>query len=138
MFGREEDTIVRRAVRPMMTNVEFRLSLLEICECLRISRRRFERLFLRETGRSPAATYLDIRLQVARDQLFYSNNPVAHIAEVTGFQSDAHFCRAFRKRFGDSPSRVRQNFRCDQRSKFYPIGTSLTERDLTRTAGDAR
>jgi AraC family carnitine catabolism transcriptional activator len=134
-YGRDEDTIVRRAVRLMMTNVEFRLSLVEICERLRISRRRLERTFLRETGQSPAATYLDIRLEVARDQLFYSSNPVGHIAEVTGFQSDAHFCRAFRKRFGDSPTRVRQNFQRDQRSRFYPTGTTLMERGINKAAG---
>ena len=128
--GHDEDTIVRRAVHLMMAHVQFRLSLGEICEHLSISRRRLERTFLRETGRSPAATYLDIRLQVARDQLFYSSNPVAYIAEVTGFQSDAHFCRTFRKRFGESPTRVRRSFQGDQRSRFYPTGMRLVERAL--------
>jgi transcriptional regulator GlxA family with amidase domain len=124
----DEETIVRRAIRLMTAHVEFRLGLDEICERLSISRRRLERTFLKETGRSPAATYLDIRLQVAREQLFYSSNAIAHIAEVTGFQSDAHFCRAFRKRFGASPTRVRRTFQGDQRSRFYPAGTRLIER----------
>ena len=75
----------------------------------------------------PAAAYLDIRLQVARDQLFYTANSISHVAEVTGFQSDAHFCRAFRKRFAASPSTMRRNFQGDQRSKYHPAGTRLIE-----------
>jgi AraC family carnitine catabolism transcriptional activator len=125
--GLDEHTILHRAIRLMTEHIEFRLPLEEICETLQISRRRLERTFLKQTGRSPAAAYLDFRLQVAREQLFYSNNPILHIAEVTGFQSDAHFCRAFRKRYGASPSAVRRSFQGEQRSKYYPAGTRLIE-----------
>jgi len=121
----DKQTVLRRAVRMMTEHIEFRVDLSELCASLQISRRRLERMFLKETGRSPAATYLDIRLEAARDQLFYSSNSIGHIAEVTGFQSDAHFCRAFRKRFGAPPSMVRRNFQADRRSKYYPAGTRL-------------
>ena len=123
--GLDAQTILRRALRLMNENVQFRIELSALCASLQISRRRLERMFLKETGRSPAATYLDIRLEAARDQLFYSGNSIAHIAEVTGFQSDAHFCRAFRRRFGAAPSMVRRNFQADQRSRYYPAGIRL-------------
>jgi AraC family carnitine catabolism transcriptional activator len=123
--GLDDHTILRRALRLMNENIEFRIRLSEICTNLQISRRRLERMFLKGTGRSPAATYLDIRLQAARDQLFYSGNSIAHIAEVTGFQSDAHFCRAFRRRFGAAPSMIRRSFQADQRSRYYPAGARL-------------
>jgi AraC family carnitine catabolism transcriptional activator len=123
--GLDEQTILRRALRLMNENIQFRIELSEICANLEISRRRLERMFLKETGRSPAATYLDIRLEAARDQLFYSGNSIAHIAEVTGFQSDAHFCRAFRRRFGAAPSMLRRSFQADQRSRYYPAGARL-------------
>ena len=124
-LGLDEQTILRRALRMMNENIRFRVQLSEICANLRISRRRLERMFLKETGRSPAATYLDIRLEAARDQLFYSGNSIAHIAEVTGFQTDAHFCRAFRRHFGAAPSMMRRGFQADQRSRYYPAGTRL-------------
>jgi AraC family carnitine catabolism transcriptional activator len=126
----DDNTIVHRATRLMMEHVAFRLDVEEICARLAIPRRRLERMFLKQTGRSPAASNLDIRLQVAREQLFYSQNPVAHIAEVTGFQSVAHFCRAFRKRFGTSPTAMRRDFRGDQRSRFYPAGIRLLDRSF--------
>lgn len=128
--GLDEQTILFRALRLMNEHVEFRMDLTEICATLQISRRRLERMFLKQTGRPPAATYLDIRLEAAREQLFYSNNSIGHIAEVTGFQSDAHFCRAFRKRFGASPSAIRQHFQAGQRSKYYPPGTRLVASEM--------
>lgn len=120
----DEQTIFHRAMRLMSQHVEFRLGLNEICDMLHISRRCLERAFLKHAGRSPAATYLDIRLEVAREQLFYSCNSIAHIAEVTGFQSDAHFCRAFRSKFGASPTALRQTFQGDYRRKYYPAGAA--------------
>jgi AraC family carnitine catabolism transcriptional activator len=135
--GSDEQTMLRRALRMMTEHIEFRMNLSQICADLQVSRRRLERTFLKETGRSPAATYLDIRLEAARDQLFYSGNSIGHIAEVTGFQSDAHFCRAFRKRFGASPSIVRRDFQADRRSKYYPVGTRLVPDHTTAAAASA-
>jgi AraC family carnitine catabolism transcriptional activator len=129
--GLDENTILYQALRLMKRNIEFRMGLSEICASLQVSRRRLERMFIKQTGRSPAATYLDIRLAAAREQLFYGTNLIRHIAEVTGFQSEAHFCRAFRRRFGASPSAVRREFQVDQRSKYYPTGTRLVVADVT-------
>lgn len=125
VHGLDDRTILFRALQLMNEHMSFPMELDEICTELHISRRRLERMFLKQTGRSPAASYLDIRLQAAREQLFYSNNSIGHIAEVTGFQSGAHFCRAFRKRFEDSPSAVRRRFQADQRAKYYPTGARL-------------
>ena len=92
-----------------------------------ISRHRLERTFLKQTGRSPAAAYPEIRLQVARDQLSYSGNCISHVAAITEVQSDAHFRGAFRKRFGASPTTGGRSFRGGQRSKYYPVGTRLVD-----------
>ena len=121
----DDQTVFRRAVRLMADNIAFPLGIEDICAHLKTSRRRLERAFANQIGRSPAAYYVDIRLQTAREQLFYSNNPVAHIAEVAGFQSNAHFCRAFRKHFGASPSAIRKDFNQDQRRTYHPTGSSL-------------
>ena len=93
---------------------------------------------MNETGRSPAATYLDIRLEAAREQLFYSGNSIGHIAEVTGFQSDAHFCRAFRKRFGASPSTVRRDFQADRQSRLLSGRDAPWLPDLASAAASIR
>lgn len=123
----DDQTVFRRAIRLMAANIAFPLGIEDICAELKTSRRSLERAFGDQIGRSPAAYYVDVRLQTAREQLFYSNNPVSHIAEVTGFQSNAHFCRAFRKHFGASPTMMRREFNHDQRRAYYPAGSSLVE-----------
>lgn len=121
----DDQTVFRRGIRLMAANITFPLGMKDICAELNTSRRRLERAFANQIGRSPAAYYVDIRLQTAREQLFYSNNPVAHIAEAAGFQSNAHFCRTFRKHFGASPTMIRKEFNQDQRRNYHPVGSRL-------------
>ena len=121
----DDQTVFRRAVRLMMANIAFPLGIEDICAALKASRRRLERSFATQIGRSPAAYYVDARLQMAREQLFYSSNPISHIADVTGFQSRAHFCRSFRKQFGCAPSVMRKEFNLDHRRNYHPAGSSL-------------
>lgn len=120
--------LVQRTVRLMKDNVAYPLGILELCEELSVSRRRLERLFAKETGKSPSEFYFSLRLEAARDQLFYSGNSIAHIAEACGFFSHAHFCRAFRKRYGLPPSSYRRRFDTAERNKFHPAGPRLTPR----------
>lgn len=123
--GGDEHAVVGRAVRLMNESIEFPLDIGDLCETLQVSRRRLERTFRSQAGRSPAVAYLEIRLQAAREQLFYSSSSIAHIAEATGFQSDAHFCRVFRRQFDASPSSLRRSFRSERRATYYPAGTRL-------------
>ena len=110
----------------MKDKIAYPLPIQGLCEHLSVSRRRLERLFRRETGLSPNACYLGIRLEAARDQLFYSSNSIAHIAESCGFSSNAHFCRAFRRHFSATPTMLRQTFTNSERDKFHPAGPVLT------------
>lgn len=115
----------RRAVSLMKANVPFPLAIEEVAQRLGVSRRQLERIFLRNGGGPPAAHYLALRLEAARDHLFYSSMPVGRIAEATGFLSSAHFCRAFRSRYGDTPTAFRRSFEAAQRHRFRPTGPRL-------------
>lgn len=121
--------VFRRAVSLMKANVAFPLGIDDVADRLTVSRRQLERVFLRNAGDAPAAHYLTLRLEAARDHLFYSSMPVGRIAEATGFLSSAHFCRAFRKRYGDTPTVFRRNFESAQRQRFHPTGPRLIRRD---------
>lgn len=124
----QSHSLVQRATRLMKDNIAYPLGILDLCEDLSVSRRRLERLFAKETGTSPIEYYFGVRLEAARDQLFYSSNSIAHIAEACGFFSHAHFCRAFRKRYGLPPSSYRRRFDTAERDKFHPAGPRLTPR----------
>lgn len=117
---------INRCMALMKDKIAFPLPIQDLCDHLSVSRRRLERLFRRETGLSPNACYLGIRLEAARDQLFYSGNSIAHIAESCGFSSNAHFCRAFRSHFSVTPTMLRQTFANSERDKFHPAGPVLT------------
>jgi transcriptional regulator GlxA family with amidase domain len=73
-----------------------------------VSIRQVERLFRQHLGRSLSQHYLELRLRRARILLLQSTLSVIAIAVATGFVSASHFSRAYKTRFGHSPSRERR------------------------------
>ncbi|MDX9874226.1 MAG: helix-turn-helix domain-containing protein [Spongiibacteraceae bacterium] len=76
-----------------------------------ISRRQLDSLFVTHTGRTVAAQILERRLTQAAADL--SDSQLSHlsitdIAYRAGFKDSAHFTRAFRQRFGSTPSAWRR------------------------------
>jgi AraC-like DNA-binding protein len=49
------------------------------------------------------------RLRLARTYLRETSDPLARIAERIGYESEAAFCRAFKRMFGVPPGSVRQS-----------------------------
>jgi AraC-like DNA-binding protein len=60
---------------------------------------------------SPVRYVTELRLQRAKLLLSESDEPVAGIAEACGFSNPYHFCRAFRRHEGVSPSAWRKENR---------------------------
>ena len=60
------------------------------------------RAFRRETGLTPHAYLVDVRVRRARDRLRRGEAPSA-VAAATGFSDQAHLTRAFKARFGVTP-----------------------------------
>ncbi|MBY6142171.1 GlxA family transcriptional regulator [Leisingera daeponensis] len=79
-----------------------------IAERAGLSERHLERLFLAELGKRPSEFYMDMRLRAARSALISSTENLETIAENCGFSSPGHFSRAFKARFGETPSTVRK------------------------------
>jgi len=56
----------------------------------------------------PVIAYLtDVRMQLAVDLLHRSDRTIAEIAAAVGYESDASFCRVFKRHTGSSPRQVR-------------------------------
>jgi AraC-like DNA-binding protein len=67
------------------------------------------RRYLKETGRPSLADLLrDRRLENAMQRLLVTDEPVERIAEHCGFIDYTTFFRAFRKRYGMSPTDQRR------------------------------
>ncbi len=100
----------------------------QLAQRFRISRTQLYRLFAPWNG---VASYLrDRRLLRSRDMLLsplFRSHSIGAIAFDTGFNSEAHFSRAFRARFGMPPGRMRTELpkpssgsRSEPRSTKYP------------------
>ncbi len=68
----------------------------------------FRRLFRESLGVSPKQYILSLRMQKAKHLLSDGRLKISAIAAASGFESPAHFCRAFKKEVGLSPSVYRQ------------------------------
>ncbi len=99
-------------VAAAIARMEARLDAPEPCatlaRALGLSARRLEGLFRKALGTTPGQHALGLRLQAARRMLTDTRHPVQEVALRTGFASPATFARAFRRRFGQSPTGLRR------------------------------
>lgn len=82
------------------------LSLAEIARNCGLPRHHLIRAFRRETGLTPHAWLVDVRIRRARDRLRRGEVPGA-VAAATGFCDQAHLTRAFKARYGVTPGAFR-------------------------------
>ncbi len=113
-------SLSRRIVQLMEANIESPLSTDELAQRLDINRRTLERKCFKGLGQTPSKLYLKIRLQAARNLLFYDDLPVGEVALICGFTYPSVFSRAFKKQFSISPQKFRANFRMQQGKSMRP------------------
>jgi len=118
--GARADAQLATVIRVMEQNLDIPLEPAELARRCGISVRGLERLMRRKLGQSPMQYYLAIRLQTARNLLFYGDAPVKQIATICGFSSPPVFSRAFRHHFGHSPGEYRRQFSGEQLQRFVP------------------
>ena len=78
------------------------MSLADLARLAGLPRHHLIRAFRRETGLTPHAYLVDIRIRRARERLRRGESPGA-VAAATGFCDQAHLTRAFKARLGVTP-----------------------------------
>lgn len=91
-------------------NLEADLSVSALSEVARMSPRNFARVYLRETGESPARAVEKLRIEAARRLLESAYDPIQVVARRAGFGDDERMRRAFVKAYGVSPQHYRSRF----------------------------
>lgn len=107
-------------LRTMEENIDTPLSPADLARRFHMSRRTLERFFRKKVGESVARYYMRLRIDVARDFLFYSDLTIIIVAIACGFSSQTSFSRAFKKILGMSPSTFRRMRRTDRFSPYRP------------------
>lgn len=93
----------------MRANIEEPLTLVELAQCVNLSRRQMERLFQSHLDTSPSRYYLELRLVHARRLLMQTNRSILDISLASGFVSSSHFSNCFKDCYGITPSAARQS-----------------------------
>ncbi len=97
-----------RVIETMEGTVEAPLSRRAMAALISLSERHLDRLFRNKRGLSFSDQYRMIRLTHARRLLRQSPLAISEVAAATGFANAAHFARAYRTLFGQSPSAERR------------------------------
>src|SRR3984893_9682933 len=96
-----------RAVTAMLRAPAHPWTLDELAAEAHVSRATLVRIFRREGDLPPLGFLSELRLGLARQRLSSTNATLAQVAAAVGYDSESAFSRAFRKRYGISPGRLR-------------------------------
>lgn len=89
-------------------HLDQRLTVEVLAERCAMSPRNFSRAFAREMGVSPARVVERLRLEVARERVEGSPQPIEQIAAALGFHDPERMRRAFLRAFGQPPQAMRR------------------------------
>ncbi len=92
----------------MEVNIEDPIRIKMIANRAGLSKRMLEKLIKKYLGTSPAVYYLRLRLQIARRLVLDTNLSIQDISVRCGFNSQAAFLRAFKRRYNCSARFLRQ------------------------------
>ncbi|MDN4054898.1 GlxA family transcriptional regulator [Massilia sp. YIM B02763] len=87
------------------------LSLEELADAARLSRRQFSRSFRAETGQTPARAVEQLRVQAARELIETTSQPIEAVARESGFLDPERMRRAFLRAFGHPPQAIKRQAR---------------------------
>lgn len=109
MFVDAEDEIIRRALRRIRSEATQQcLTVDDLLQELPVSRRSFNRRYLKETGENPKTTIMKLRMEHAKHLLLDTDLGVGQIAQAMGFSTSQKFSRFFRDQLNQTPTEFRR------------------------------
>jgi AraC-like DNA-binding protein len=89
----------------------------ELGQACGVSARHFIRAFRQSTGRTPHQWLMQERALKAKNLVEHSDRTLAEISAMCGYANLSHFCRAFLRYFGQSPSTARRRAKVSAASR---------------------
>jgi len=109
------DPVIGRALGSLHRRPGHPWTLDALAQDVGLSRSALTERFARYLGQGPMAYLTDWRLELAAESLRNTNRSVLQIAGEVGYESEAAFNRAFKRRFAAPPARYRKNWRTEVR-----------------------
>lgn len=103
-----QDHRLNAALVPLLQCPEQDWHIEQLAERAAMSRATFIRIFQQQLGMSPGKFLTQVRLQQAAFLLKQTQDSVLAIALAVGYQSEAHFSKAFKQAYALSPSQYRK------------------------------
>ncbi|WP_164491707.1 helix-turn-helix domain-containing protein [Staphylospora marina] len=105
-----EHPSLRKGIEYLHANLSSPITLDDLCKITGISKYHLIRSFQRHVGSTPGRYLRNLRLHTAAQLLRNRNHSITSIAFETGFHSLSAFERAFKSKFGVTPSEYRNMF----------------------------
>jgi LacI family transcriptional regulator len=105
------DADVAAAVRYISLHVREGLQVGDLLREVSVSRRSLEQRFAKALGRTPAAEIRRAQVEVARQILAETDEPMAGVARAAGFSSARHLSTSFHRETGTTPTAYRRGSR---------------------------
>lgn len=104
------DELISRAQSYIESNINSKFSFEELASLLAISRRNFDRRFVKATGNTPVEYLQRVKVEAAKKDLERSSKAIFEIMTDVGYADDKAFREVFRKVTGLSPLDYRNKY----------------------------
>ena len=99
------------AIRYIQTHFKEKIRVQELAEHIGVSRSYLTKLMRKEAGMSPQEYLVSVRMEYARQNLLNTDHMIRDIASDCGYDDALAFSKAFKRKFGISPSEYRNQSR---------------------------
>ena len=99
--------LVKKAILYLNKNASQQIVRWKLADNVHVSEDYLTRIFHKEIGLSLWEYLNRYRIYLATKMLLETNDTIYEIAEKSGFQDQAYFCRVFKKIYGVPPGRIR-------------------------------
>ena len=106
--GREIEKLIKMAQFEIRERLSQSINFESFAEKYHVSYSYFRRMFKIYTGLSPAQYHLQLRLHKARDLICTTDLSMKEITFNLGFESQFHFSKIFKKKFGVAPKHFKE------------------------------
>jgi AraC-like DNA-binding protein len=132
------DAAVGRALAALHRDPGYNWTIDLLAQEAGMSRSALTERFAKFLGQSPMAYLTDWRLEIGAEALRSTGRSVQRVAADVGYESEAAFNRAFKRKFGAPPARYRREARDKVPAKLMPPRQGVCVPDRARRAGSAQ